>query len=104
MKYKIDEIETTSEAQDISPEDEKAWALAEHLREKVRDMFKVGDVIRWIGGGRYNYAAIKTGVGWYTTSNNAYVPKVMNFADLMEYLNSADVSEISFAATWRDVL
>jgi hypothetical protein len=80
-------------------------ALRTGLKKKVSDQFEVGDVIRWTGGGRYNYAAIKSPVGWFTTANNnAYVPNVVSFDRLLDILNKADSTDIQVAGEWVDVL
>ena len=75
-------------------------ALAEALQTKVTDPFDNGDVIRWLAAGRYLYAAIKTPAGWYTTSNNPIVPKVLDYEELVEVLARSGNDEIVVSSQW----
>lgn len=86
--------------------DEAADALREDLGAKVTDKFEAGDVIRWIGGGRFNYCAIKcsnnmwsiSGTGiWYGTEQKTY-------EQIVEILSRSDVSNIATAIEWVTVL
>lgn len=86
---------------------DKIRSLRKKVKKKNVDPFEVGDVIRWLGGGRYRYAAIKTEVGWYTTargySGNAHVAKIYDYEMLTEMLALPDATDIEFAAEWEVV-
>jgi hypothetical protein len=81
---------------------EELKALRKALKSKTTDRWAEGTVIRWTSGGRYTYAAIKTAVGWYTTSgfNNGYVPKTLSYEDLIEILAKSISSDIAIATEW----
>lgn len=71
-----------------------------------RDDFAVGDVIRWVRSGTYTYAALKTPVGWFTTSrlsSNPYVPKVVSFGELLDCLSDPETSDVCVAAEWHQI-
>lgn len=81
-------------------------ALRDALASAKRDDFEVGTVIRWVAADRYNYAAIKTPVGWYTTATNRaamYVGQVEDFDGLIEALSRSEVSNVEVAAVWEQV-
>ena len=86
---------------------DSAHQLRETIGTKVTDPFVDGDVIRWVSGGRYNYAAIKTPRGWFTTARgydgNTHVNAVYDYEDLAEMLASSDVTEIEVALEWMSV-
>lgn len=76
--------------------------LREAVEKAKRDTFEEGTVIRWIGGGRYTYAAIKTPIGWVSTSryDNGFVPKTMDFETLLEVLGRADNTDVEVSTGW----
>jgi hypothetical protein len=81
-------------------------ALKEDLANATRDTFEVGDVVRWLAAGKYNYAAIKTPVGWYTTASTRaanHVHQVLTYTDLVEVLRAPDVSQVEVATQWAPV-
>lgn len=75
--------------------------LRKALSKVQRDQFPVGEVIRWTSADRYTYAAIKTPVGWYTTSNNCIVEKMMDYEELVETLGRDDVTDVQIAKEWE---
>lgn len=81
---------------------ESIKALRKALKGKTTDSWPEGTVIRWLSGGRYSYAAIKTPAGWYTTATeaNRYVPQVLRYEALIEVLARSEVSDISVAGEW----
>lgn len=82
----------------------KVTQLKEVLKEKIVDPFDMGDAIRWVSAERYTYVAVKTPVGWYTTSNNYIIPKILDsYEELAEILNRSDVSDIYIATEWTRV-
>lgn len=78
--------------------------LRETIGAKVTDPFAVGDVIRWVGGGRYTYVAIKTTVGWFTIAReydgNAFVSAVYDYEGLAGMLATGDATDIEVATEW----
>lgn len=80
---------------------DKYEALTAALKERNADPFDYGDVIRWIAGGRYTYAAVKTPVGWFTTSANSFVPKTIDYSELVELL--AEGTDVEVATDWRKI-
>lgn len=80
-------------------------SLKKALKNSLTDDFEVGTVIRWKSGGVYNYAAIKTPAGWYTTAqrDNLFVPVRASFEKLVEILGSAETSEVAVATAWESV-
>lgn len=87
----------------------KIEALREALKDKVSDTFEVGDVIRWLSGGKYTYAALKTPVGWYTTARlfhgqadgNGWVNQVYTYEGLLEMLARAEVTNVQVSTGWE---
>lgn len=80
--------------------------LQEALADIKRDQFKDGDVLRWKSAGRYSYAAIRTPLGWYTTASSSgerFVPKIVQFAGLIDVLSQPSVSDIEFASEWTNI-
>lgn len=81
--------------------------LKETIGAKVTDPFTIGDVIRWTGGGRYTYAAIKTSAGWFTTARgydgNAFVSAVYDYESLAEMLAKGGATDIEVATEWMAV-
>lgn len=79
--------------------------LKETIGAKVTDPFANGDVIRWTGGGRYTYAAIKTSAGWFTTARygNTFVEAVYDYESLAEMLAKGDATDIEVATEWMVV-
>lgn len=67
-----------------------------------RDRFPRGTVIRWTANERYTYAAIKTNVGWFTTSRpgNPFVKQQMNYEEFQEVLQREEVTDIAVATGW----
>lgn len=82
-------------------------SLRKDLKEKVTDKFEVGTVLRWTGGGRYTYAAIKTNIGWFTTARgydgNGIVAKVYEYDELVEMLAKGDITNLEVATAWEAV-
>lgn len=87
--------------------EEAIEGLRKALKKKVTDRFEVGTVVRWTGGGRYTYAAIKTSVGWFTTARgydgNGIVAKVYEYDELVEALAKGDATNIEVATEWETV-
>lgn len=81
-------------------------SLREALNEKVTDRFSVGDVLKWVAAGRYNYAAIKTSAGWFTTARpgNPFVATQLDYEELVEVLGKPGVSDIQVSTGWDSVL
>lgn len=79
--------------------------LRKDLNEKVTDTFENGTVIRWVGGGRFSYAAIRTSVGWFTTARlgNGFVETNYEYGDFVEMLAKGDASDIEVATAWESV-
>lgn len=67
-----------------------------------RDRFPRGTVIRWTAAERYTYAAIKTNIGWFTTSRpgNPFIKQQMNYEELQEVLSRDEVTDIAVATGW----
>lgn len=78
--------------------------LKKALNDSKKDTFAEGSVVRWTKMEKYSYAALKTSVGWYTTSAVGWVPKQVTFEELLEILTAADVSEVKVSTQWEDVL
>lgn len=80
-------------------------ALRKALKGKSKDTFVIGDVVRWVSGGRYNYAAIKTPVGWFTTAafNNGYVPVQVTYEELVEILGKSNSGQVEVASEWTEI-
>lgn len=70
-----------------------------------RDDFSLGTVIRWRASGRYDYAAIKTVAGWYTTARdfNTFVPQTVDWEELLEILTRSETSDVRVAVEWVDI-
>ena len=79
--------------------------LKKAIGDKITDPFANGDVIRWVGGGRYTYAAIKTSAGWFTTARygNVFVEAVYDYESLAEMLAKGDATDIEVATEWMSV-
>lgn len=79
--------------------------LKEALAKANRDNFAVGDVVRWTSAGKYNYAAIKTEIGWFTTARefNNYVAQQLTYETLIKVLSKAEVTDIKVATEWTDL-
>jgi hypothetical protein len=80
-------------------------ALEKVVKKAKRDSFVEGTVVRWTASGRYNYAAIKTSAGWFTTARefNPYVPQTVTFEKLLEILGRSEVSDVAVAGTWESI-
>ena len=110
-------------------------AIQKALKQRISDEFQDGDVIRWkmqeqapivwvprsISGSvtirqtdgppTYAYAAIKTPVGWVTTSwarggkwdARLKIGPRLSFEELLEVFRDKDCSEIEFASAWEKV-
>lgn len=79
-------------------------ALKKALKNKNRDDFPLGAVIRWVASGRYTYAAIKSPVGWFTTSTgNPFTPQILDFDGLVEVLSRAETTDVEYATEWTPV-
>lgn len=77
--------------------------LRKALEDKVTDLWPAGTVIRWTASDRYIYVAVKTPVGWFTTSRsgNSFVPQQMDYEGLVEVLARSETSNIEVATTWE---
>lgn len=87
-------------------EEKKAMgALSGALRNKVVDYFNHGDVIRWVGGGRFTYCAIKCSNELWTITGRGmiYGTGQKTYAELIDTLNRSDVSSVEFASSWSAV-
>ena len=76
------------------------------LKGKAEDTFEVGTVIRWTARERYTYAAVKTGIGWFTTANeyNEFVERFYrNLDDLLEVLTRSEVTDVAVSTEWASV-
>lgn len=64
-----------------------------------------GTVIRWTSADRYTYAAIRTGIGWFTTSRagNTFVPQVVTFVELLDIIARPETTEVAVATEWESV-
>lgn len=80
-------------------------ALKEAVKRAARDKFEVGDVVRWTSAGRYTYAAIKTEIGWFTTSRygNPFVAQVLDFDELLEVIARSETTDVAYASVWTEV-
>ena len=85
-------------------------SLKKAVSEKPKDNFEMGTVIRWESDAGYNvflYAAMKTPVGWATTSRtgNNYVPQNLTFDELLEVLGRTEVQDVMVARgdAWEPV-
>ena len=68
-----------------------------------RSTFETGTVVRWVGSGRFTYAAILCENGaWYTTSRagNPYVAQTVTFDGLLEIISRAETTDVEIAAGW----
>lgn len=75
--------------------------LRAEISKAVKDPFEDNTVVRWVSAGRYNYAAIKTVAGWFTTANNnAFVPGVVTYEELLDILARSEVSQVAVATEW----
>ena len=77
--------------------------LKKALKKSRKDDFENGTVIRWVAAGRYTYAAIKTVAGWYTTSNNYMIEKIVTYEELVEILTKSETSNVEVAVVWESV-
>lgn len=70
-----------------------------------KDQFNFGAVIRWTAADKYSYAALKTPIGWVTTSQypNGHVPMCMMFDELLKILGRDETSNVAVATTWEPV-
>lgn len=78
-------------------------ALRKAVRKSAnRDEYANGTVVRWTTGGRYNYAAIKTDAGWYTTASQRSwsIDKVITFDELLEIAGRSDTTDVMVATEW----
>ena len=66
-----------------------------------RDDFAVGTVLRWTYLGRYTYAALKTGAGWYTTSQQG--SNRTTWERLLEDLTKPEVTNVAVSTEWTPI-
>lgn len=80
-------------------------AVKDAVKKSRKDKFEIGDVIRWTASNTYTYAAIKTAVGWVSTSryDNGYVKSTMTFDELLEVIARAETSEVFVATAWEAI-
>lgn len=85
-------------------------SLKEAVKTARKDKFEMGTVIRWESDAGYNvflYAAIKTPVGWSTTSTtgNRFVPQTLTFDALLDILGRSETQDVMVAEgdAWNPV-
>lgn len=86
--------------------EEAISVLRKSLRKKIKDRFKVGDVIKWTAAGRFTYAAVKTESGWFTTARtgNVFVDSRLDgYEDLVEILARSEVSDVMVSTGWEAI-
>lgn len=78
--------------------------LKRALKGKEIDPWAEGTVIRWLSGGRYLYAVIKSNGRWWITGTAAfYGQQVLSYLELLEILSRAGVADIQVVAEWDDI-
>lgn len=79
--------------------------LKEVLRDKASDGFGAGDVIRWTGGGRYSYCAIKCGNQLWSISGTGmfYGGEQKTYEQITKILSRSDASDIAVAHGWAAI-
>lgn len=85
---------------------EKAIKALSKALKKSADLFADGDVIRWVathGDTPYTYAAVKSPLGWYTTSRTRSVGQVLTYTELIDVLGRFEVSAVEFSSGWTAV-
>ena len=77
-------------------------SLRAALSTKVTDHFNTGDVIRWVGGGIYTYAAVKCGNGlWSVTGSvNFYGDRQKTYEAITEILLRSDTTDVAVSTEW----
>jgi hypothetical protein len=80
-------------------------ALQEAVSNSPKDDFENGTVVRWVSGGIYQYAAVKTPIGWSTTARtgNTHIPQLLDFAGLLEVLARSETSEVFVSKLWMPI-
>lgn len=85
-------------------------ALKDAVKRSKKDTFETGDVIAWKStsarnGREFNYAAIKTPVGWFTTAAgyNSYVSQILTFDELLDVIARAETTEVRIAVEWKSI-
>lgn len=75
----------------------------------MEDRYPDGTIIRWISSEKYTYGALKTPVGWYSTSASrggvvtSQVPQIMSFETLVGILSHKASSQVEVAVAWEPV-
>lgn len=89
----------------IADEAAAVAGLRDALKEKVADKFAVGDVIRWAGGGRFTYCAIKCGNQMWAISGTGlwYGTEQKTYEQIVEILTRSDVSDVAVAQGWATI-
>lgn len=85
--------------------EDAAGALREDLSKKVKDKFDAGDVIRWTGGGRFAYCAIKCGNSLWSISGTGiwYGTEQKTYEQIVDILERSDVTDIEVSVEWVKV-
>lgn len=80
-------------------------AIQEVLAKSHKDTFELGTVLRWTSGGKYLFAAIKSPVGWFTTSQSPHSPiaGILTFNELLEVMARPDITEVMVAQEWSSI-
>lgn len=80
------------------------------LRNDVRALKKFdeipdGTIIRFTWKESYDYALIKTAGSFYSTATtqNGFIPNVMDYAKLLEILSSSYVTNIAIATEFQSI-
>ena len=80
-------------------------AVQEALAKSHKDNFELGTVLKWTSGVKYVFAAIKTPVGWYTTSQSPRSPiaGILTFDELLDALSRPDATDVMVAQVWTPI-
>lgn len=66
--------------------------------KKSKDDFANGTIVAWTASDRYNYAAIKTPVGWYTTASERAsvvgIGKIVSFDVILKILGRNESTNV----------
>lgn len=72
-------------------------------RAPEEDGFNAGDVVRWLVGGKYTYAALLVVGHWYVTGGAGVYPARMTHQEFSDRLEYRDVTEIVVCQSWEPV-
>lgn len=65
--------------------------------KKSKDDFENGTIVAWTASDKYNYAAVKTPVGWYTTASDRAewtVKKIVSFEDMLKIIARGESANV----------